>query len=286
MSLEQLFLSFILLALSPTVQPYGRSLRDDDLKQHPEDDFINWEERCVRKGGKLLLNAWLSSQEELVYCVMQNFDFEEIQCALEQRTSQGGKGGLKRESLEVLVKYCGLPLSQSLPCLRNFFDVSSQCLDAGDEGSLNVTMSMIETTAQFLCQKRAKRLSSFVHYQGMECLSDQFGPISTCINASFPEVLLMNNQKRFDLIVFNHRNCMQLDTIRYCVEREMLKCPRTEPLRLLESLLSRLRKRSQCHQISQYSLLSGVSSSASRPSGGILALLLLSMSVTSFRQGS
>ena len=52
--------------------------REDRVYNRLGEGFENWEERCQAVGGQAALDAWLESQEELVYCVMRNFDNEKI----------------------------------------------------------------------------------------------------------------------------------------------------------------------------------------------------------------
>ncbi|CAB4062660.1 unnamed protein product [Lepeophtheirus salmonis] len=259
-----LSLSFLVLSLGSTmVEPHHQGNRRRSI-HHLEDT----NDGCFKRGGRPVLNAWLSSQEELVYCIMQNFDFEEIQKEL--FLSKSGKG----VNSDMFQSYCGQPMARSLPCVKNFLEASSQCLEEEEQNSLNVTMSMIESAVKFICHKRARRISLFLLSNGMECLKDHASAISTCVNTSIPEILHMNNQKRFDLIVFNHRNCQKIDQIRHCIEKEMFKCPNPEPLRLLENFMSTIRKKTHCHRVSKYSLLSG-SERTNSPSSPLIFLFFL-----------
>ena len=51
--------------------------------------FENWEERCLKIGGQRALDDWLKSQEDLVYCVLQNFDKDAIKQEVEAKKETG-----------------------------------------------------------------------------------------------------------------------------------------------------------------------------------------------------
>jgi hypothetical protein len=56
--------------------------------------------RCLKVGGQKVLDDWLKAQEDLIYCVMQNFDLMGIQ---EEITVKKKTGDLDL----VFKKYCG-----------------------------------------------------------------------------------------------------------------------------------------------------------------------------------
>ena len=74
--------------------------RQDRLHNNLEAGFDKWEDRCLRVGGKEALDQWLAAQENLVYCVMQNFNINSIQNEIEEKKRTG--------DLDlVFKKYCG-----------------------------------------------------------------------------------------------------------------------------------------------------------------------------------
>ena len=56
--------------------------------------------RCLENGGKQVLADYLAEQENLVYCIMQQFDIDELQQEIEEKKKQGDLD-------EVFKKYCG-----------------------------------------------------------------------------------------------------------------------------------------------------------------------------------
>ena len=74
--------------------------RQDRLHTNLEAGFDKWEDRCLRVGGQEALDQWLAAQENLVYCVMQNFNINSIQNEIEEKKRTG--------DLDlVFKKYCG-----------------------------------------------------------------------------------------------------------------------------------------------------------------------------------
>lgn len=49
----------------------------------------NWETRCEKIGGKDVLDDWLKAQEDLVYCVLENFDADKIHNEMEAKKKTG-----------------------------------------------------------------------------------------------------------------------------------------------------------------------------------------------------
>ena len=56
--------------------------------------------RCLKYGGQKALDNWLKSQEDIIWCVMENFDVTNIKSEIEREKSQGNLDG-------VFKKYCG-----------------------------------------------------------------------------------------------------------------------------------------------------------------------------------
>lgn len=74
--------------------------RKDRLHDNIDAGLEKWEDRCLKVGGQEALDRWLRSQEELVYCVMQNFDVTQIKNEIETKKQTG--------DLDlVFKKYCG-----------------------------------------------------------------------------------------------------------------------------------------------------------------------------------
>ena len=74
--------------------------RQDRLYNNLDAGFDKWEDRCLRVGGQEALDEWLEAQENLVYCVMQNFNINSIQNEIEEKKRTG--------DLDlVFKKYCG-----------------------------------------------------------------------------------------------------------------------------------------------------------------------------------
>ena len=56
--------------------------------------------RCVKYGGQKALDNWLKAQEDIIWCVMENFDVTNIKDEIEREKSKGNLDG-------VFKKYCG-----------------------------------------------------------------------------------------------------------------------------------------------------------------------------------
>ena len=73
---------------------------DERIYNKVDEGFEKWEERCLKVGGDEALNQWLEAQEHLVYCVMENFNVDEIKREIEAKKKTG--------DLDlVFKKYCG-----------------------------------------------------------------------------------------------------------------------------------------------------------------------------------
>lgn len=74
--------------------------RKDRIHDNLDAGLEKWEDRCLKVGGQKALDGWLKAQEDLVYCVMQNFDVNEIKNEIEIKKQTG--------DLDlVFKKYCG-----------------------------------------------------------------------------------------------------------------------------------------------------------------------------------
>lgn len=73
--------------------------QEDRVFDQLDEGLENWEQRCKRTGGQEALDNFLKAQEDLVFCVMQNFPVDKIQREIEQKKSTG--------DLDILFKkYC------------------------------------------------------------------------------------------------------------------------------------------------------------------------------------
>ena len=61
----------------------------------------NWEQRCLSTAGQAALDDWLKAQENLLYCVLANFDSKKIETEIEQKRETG------EDLSPVFKKYCG-----------------------------------------------------------------------------------------------------------------------------------------------------------------------------------
>lgn len=210
--------------------------RKDRIHDNLEAGFDKWEDRCLRVGGKDALDNWLEAQENLVYCVMQNFNINSIQNEIEEKKQTG--------DLDlVFKKYCGVPVNKTRPCLVDFLKASRRCLKAEDQPSLDVTLSMIDSAIQFMCHNSGDRIALFMSEDGMGCLEDHQEDIMKCVNASVPELFDLRKQySNIHLIVFSQENCRKGEALRICVENSLLKCKDPTPSNVVNSLLRSMQK--------------------------------------------
>jgi len=210
--------------------------RQDRLHTNLEAGFDKWEDRCLRVGGQEALDQWLAAQENLVYCVMQNFNINSIQNEIEEKKRTG--------DLDlVFKKYCGVPVNKTRPCLVDFLKASRRCLKAEDQPSLDITLSMIDSAIQFMCHNSGDRIALFMSENGMGCLEDHQEDIMKCVNASVPELFDLRKQySNIHLIVFSQENCRKGEALRKCVENSLLKCKDPTPSNVVNSLLLSMQK--------------------------------------------
>lgn len=210
--------------------------RQDRLYNNLDAGFDKWEDRCLRVGGQEALDEWLEAQENLVYCVMQNFNINSIQNEIEEKKRTG--------DLDlVFKKYCGAPVNKTRPCLVDFLKASRRCLKAEDQPSLDITLSMIDSAIQFMCHNSGDRIALFMSENGMGCLEDHQEDIMKCVNASVPELFDLRKQySNIHLIVFSQENCRKGEALRICVENSLLQCKDPTPSNVVNSLLLSMQK--------------------------------------------
>lgn len=214
--------------------------RDDRIYSELDAGFDKWEDRCLHVGGQKALDQWLRAQENLVYCVMQNFDINSIQSEVEAKKKTG--------DLDlVFKKYCGVPVEKTRPCLVDFLKVSRNCLRTKDQPSLDITLEMIDAAIDFMCHNRGDRIALFMAENGMDCVENHRESIMKCVNSSVPE--LFNKREQYSnihLIVFSAENCRKGEAIRVCVEKSLLKCPDPTPSNVVNSLLLSMQNATPC----------------------------------------
>ena len=83
----------------------GSCFQDDgnrkDVFHEIGDANQNWEQRCLNTAGQTALDDWLKAQENLLYCVLANFDSKKIENEIEQKRETG------EDLSPVFKKYCG-----------------------------------------------------------------------------------------------------------------------------------------------------------------------------------
>lgn len=205
--------------------------------------FKNWEERCLVNGGRTVLDEYLAEQENLVLCMMEQFDLKEI-------LSEVGRKRKSSELDSVLHKYCNVQVPTARDCLARFLAVSRQCLKERDQGGLNVTLDMVDSAIEFTCHRDGDRVALFLSEQGVECLTSHYTEILACVNKSVPEIFRQTNQQRrrnrMHFYVFQQQNCRKGDAIMMCVERSLTKCPDPTPANLVQGLLQAMRDVTPC----------------------------------------
>jgi len=126
--------------------------RDERIYNKVDEGFEKWEERCLKVGGDAALNQWLEAQEHLVYCVMENFNVDEIKREIEAKKKTG--------DLDlVFKKYCGEPVNKTRPCIENFLKASRRCLRAKDQAGLDIALNMIDSAIEFMCHNSGDRIA-------------------------------------------------------------------------------------------------------------------------------
>merc|ERR1712223_510549 len=215
---------------------------EERIHNELEAGLIKWEDRCLNVGGQEALDQYLKSQEDLVYCVMQNFDISSIQSEVAAKEKTG--------DLDlVFKKYCGAPVNKTRPCLKDFLKASRRCLKTEDKPSLDITLRMIDSAIEFMCQNDGDRIALFMSENGWDCVQDHREDIMKCVNSSVPELFNTNAQKYSNihhLIIFSPQNCRRGEAIRVCVENSLLKCKDPTPSNVVNSLLQSMQKATPC----------------------------------------
>jgi len=245
------------------VQNSEKSANSDKLLRR---GFKNWEERCLVNGGRAVLEEYLAEQESLVFCMMEQFDLQEI-------LSEVGRNRKSSELDSVLRKYCNAHIPAARDCLARFLGVSRHCLKEREQAGLNVTLDMVDSAIQFICHRDGDRVALFLAEQGAECLTSRYSEILTCVNKSVPEIFRQNNQhrrrNRIHFYVFQQQNCRKGDAIMMCVEQSLSKCPDPTPANLVQGLLQAMRDVTPC--------TTSQASQKFRPSSTVLAVTVGAM---------
>jgi len=214
--------------------------KEDRFHNKLEDGFKNWEERCLENGGKEVLDNYLSQQEQLVYCIMEQFDIDELNHEIEEKKKHGDLD-------EVFKKYCGEHVSAARECLQDFLEVSQYCLKERDRPGLNVTLQMVDSAIDFTCHNAGDRIALFMSEDGVECVTAHKEEILACINNSVPEVFnTYNNLNKMHFYVFQQSNCRKGDAIMQCVETSLMKCEDPTPSNLVHGLLKAMKDGTPC----------------------------------------
>ena len=98
------FLEQIILFITFVISTFTGSCFQDDGNRKDSlmgDANRNWEQRCLSTAGQTALDDWLKAQENLLYCVLANFDSKKIETEIEQKRETG------EDLSPVFKKYCG-----------------------------------------------------------------------------------------------------------------------------------------------------------------------------------
>lgn len=205
--------------------------------------FKNWEERCLVHGGREVLDEYLAEQENLIYCMMEQFDLEEIRSEVERKKKSGDLD-------EVFKKYCNENVPAARDCLSSFLSVSRNCLEERDQAGLNVTLQMVDSAIEFSCHRDGDRMALFLAEEGAECVASHYTEILGCVNKSVPEMLRSGHHQRqrsrMHFYVFQQENCRKGDAIMECVEESLLQCPDPSPANLVHGLLRAIKDVTPC----------------------------------------
>jgi len=202
----------------------------------------NWEERCREVGGKEVLDNYVAEQEQLLFCVMEQFNVVQIQREVEEKKKVG-------ELDEVFKKYCRNHISAVRGCLKNFLDVSRLCLRPQERPGLNVSLNMVDSAIRFVCHNSGDRIALFMSYDGVQCMVEHKEEIMSCINRSVPEMYGAKKNMRtskMHFYVFQKENCRKGDAIIRCVEASLMKCPDPTPANLVHGLLQAMKQETPC----------------------------------------
>jgi len=233
---------------------------DDDYDPFAEDPLTVafeggseiWEDKCLKFGGQKALDDWLKAQEDLIWCVLTNFDVTSIQDEIEAKKATG--------DLDVVFKkYCGVPVQKTRPCIVDFLESSRHCLRSKDREGINVTMKMIDAAIDFVCHNSGDRMALFMAEEGIDCLTQRKEAILSCVNKTVPELFKTVNNKIQStypmrrsvdpFLVFNQKNCRRGDNLRRCVEKELLQCNDPTPSNVVNAMFIAMWNSTPCKKI-------------------------------------
>lgn len=256
-------------------QEFDNMEKEDEFHDKLEDGFKNWEVRCLENGGKDVLDNYLEEQEKLVYCIMEQFDIDELQTEIEEKKKQGDLD-------EVFKKYCGEHVSAARVCLQSFLEVSQYCLKEENRPGLNITLQMVDSAIEYTCHNAGDRIALFMSEDGVECVTSHKDEILACINNSVPEVFNTYNtfnSHKMHFYVFQQSNCRNGDAIMQCVESSLMKCADPTPSNLVNGLLKAMKDGTPCARAAQ-GWHSGYSETQTRTQLLVAALAIASVNLS------
>jgi len=194
-------------------------------------------------GGQKVLEDFLSEQENLIFCMLQQFDIEELASAIETNRKTG--------DLDLVFKrYCSDHVPAARECLADFLSVSALCLPEESRAGLNVTLSMVDSAIQYACHRDGDRIALFVSEEGVQCVSANQETLMRCVKKSVPEMFSpyyrRRNPNQMHFYVFQQENCRKVDAIIDCVERSLESCPDPAPSDLLHGMLTAMQSVTPC----------------------------------------
>jgi len=203
--------------------------------------YRNWEERCLKIGGEEVLKKWQKEQENLIFCFMEHFDFDEIQSEIDVKKQSGDLD-------EVFKKYCGVPVNRVRGCLEDFLTISHQCLHEDDRAGLNITLRMVDAAINFTCHNSGDRIALFMAESGLDCVTEHQDQALACLNTSVPEIFQndMSSTSKMHFYVFQQENCRKGDSIIQCVEESLMGCKDPTPSNLVHGLLRSMKEETPC----------------------------------------
>jgi len=221
--------------------------KNDRFHDKVDEGFDLWEDKCLKIGGQQALDNWQKEQENMMHCVMVNFNVLGIREEIEAKKETG-------ELDVVFKKYCGQPMRDTRPCIKKFLEVSRQCLKSKDRDGLNTTMNMVDAAINFMCHNSGDRMALFMAEKGVDCVSEHQEALMSCIDQTnlFSTVNTSSGTRRRSIdpvIVFDKENCRRGFDLRQCVERELLKCSDPTPSNVVNSMLLSMWKSTPCARI-------------------------------------
>jgi len=240
------------ICLKVLAKDYGEAAASDDILPDKSSEILlardrgykNWEERCLSVGGDAVLADFLSEQEHLIYCMMEQFNTEIIQHEIETKKHTGDLD-------EVFKRYCSENVPVARNCLKKFLSVSSHCLLEEDRPGLNITLAMLDQAINFTCHSDGDRIALFMSEEGVECVSQNKNQLISCVKKAVPEFFAPKYHRRKNInelhfYVFQQENCRKGDAIIDCVEKSLLTCDDPTPSNLLHGLLTSMRSVTPC----------------------------------------